>query len=110
MPYNVTESLFLTADRQRIVPESSSEAAFLFARPGKVVSDADAARYGLTTDTDEKSEDVSENKAETTDENKADEPDDADDVEDADESHVCDECGFEAKSAGGLTRHQKTHE
>lgn len=26
------------------------------------------------------------------------------------DTHVCDECGFEAKTAGGLASHQRSHE
>lgn len=29
--------------------------------------------------------------------------------EDGEEALVCDVCGFEAKSAGGLSTHQRTH-
>ena len=107
--HTVTERLFVTADRERIVPETSSEAAFLLATPGTKLSDEDAAKYGLTTatpepvdssdDEDVKAEDVSENKAESVDDNKADDDEDG---------FPCDECDFVAKSAGGLTRHQKT--
>lgn len=39
--------LWLTADRERVVEEGDPEAAFLFATPGKEVSDEDAERYGL---------------------------------------------------------------
>ena len=39
--------LYLTADRTRVVEEGDPEAAFLFATPGKEISDADAEKYGL---------------------------------------------------------------
>lgn len=39
--------LWLTADRERAVPEGSAEAAFLFCSPGDEVSDEDAKQYGL---------------------------------------------------------------
>lgn len=39
--------LWLTADRERVVEEGDPEAAFLFATPGKEISDADAEKYGL---------------------------------------------------------------
>lgn len=39
--------LFLTADKERLVGEESSEAAFLFASPGDEIADEDVARYGL---------------------------------------------------------------
>jgi hypothetical protein len=39
--------LWLTADREQVVEEGDPSAAFLFATPGKEVSDADAERYGL---------------------------------------------------------------
>lgn len=41
------EALWLTADRERLVPEGDPEAAFLFASAGKRVSREDAERYGL---------------------------------------------------------------
>ena len=40
--------LYLTADKERLVEEGSADAAFLFATPGKEISDEDAERYGLT--------------------------------------------------------------
>lgn len=39
--------LWLTADRERVVEEGDPEAAFLFATPGKDISDEDVERYGL---------------------------------------------------------------
>jgi len=41
------EKLWLTADRERLVPAGHKEAAFLFTLPGRKVSVADAERYGL---------------------------------------------------------------
>jgi len=41
------EQLWLTADRERLVPVGHKEAAFLFTLPGRRVSVADAERYGL---------------------------------------------------------------
>lgn len=43
----VTERLYLTADRERVVKEGDPAAAFLFATPGKDVSAEDAKRYGI---------------------------------------------------------------
>ena len=46
-PVEVNERLFLTADREKVVPEGDPEAAFLFATPGDEVSEEDAKRYGI---------------------------------------------------------------
>lgn len=40
--------LWLTADRTEVVEDGDPRAAFLFAAPGKEISDADAERYGIT--------------------------------------------------------------
>jgi hypothetical protein len=45
--YLVTERLFVNADKSKIVPEDSPEAAFLLATPGKRLSAQEAAKYGL---------------------------------------------------------------
>lgn len=45
--YRTTERLYVNADRSRIVPEDSSEAAFLLAAAGKEISAEDAEKYGL---------------------------------------------------------------
>lgn len=45
--YIVDRKLWLTADRDQVVEEGDSRAAFLFATPGDEVSDTDAKRYGL---------------------------------------------------------------
>lgn len=47
------EKLWLTADRERLVPDGHREAAFLFGTPGKRVSREDAIRLGLVEQTDE---------------------------------------------------------
>lgn len=43
----VTQRLWLTADRSRLVVEGDPDAAFLFAIPGHRVPRADAIRYGI---------------------------------------------------------------
>ena len=48
MSYKATERLYVNADRTKIVPEHSSEAAFLLAAEGKELPDDVAERYGLT--------------------------------------------------------------
>jgi hypothetical protein len=50
MPKTATEDLWLNADRSKVVSGDSEEAAFLLARAGSPVSDADAERYGVKTD------------------------------------------------------------
>lgn len=42
------EKLWLTADRERVVPDGDPEAAFLLGTPGKRVSADEAERLGLT--------------------------------------------------------------
>jgi hypothetical protein len=41
------ETMWLTADRERLVPDGSPEAAFLFSTPGKRISVEEAQKYGL---------------------------------------------------------------
>lgn len=45
----VTERLYLTADKERVVAEGDPDAAFLFAAPGSEISAEDAEKYGLGT-------------------------------------------------------------
>jgi hypothetical protein len=45
--YIADRKLWLTADREQVVEEGDSRAAFLLAAPGDEVSDEDAKRYGL---------------------------------------------------------------
>lgn len=45
--YLVTERLFVNADKSKIVPEGSPEAAYLLATPGKRLSAEEAKKYGL---------------------------------------------------------------
>lgn len=47
MGFEITERLYLTADRESVVPEGHPDAAFLYATPGKTVSDEEAEKYGL---------------------------------------------------------------
>lgn len=45
----ITERLYLTADKERVVKEGDPGAAFLFATPGKEISAEDAKRYGIAS-------------------------------------------------------------
>lgn len=45
--YRSDRKLWLTADRERVVEDGSSEAAFLFAGEGDEITVEDAERYGL---------------------------------------------------------------
>ena len=47
--FTCTEKLWLTADRSRLVPDGSAEAAFLFCVPGRQIPMRDAVQYGLAT-------------------------------------------------------------
>jgi hypothetical protein len=42
-----TEKLWLTAEKDELVPDGDERAAFLFCVPGQRVSQADAERYGM---------------------------------------------------------------
>ncbi len=48
MPVVANKTLYLNADRTELVEEDSPDAAFLLARAGTRVDDADAERYGIT--------------------------------------------------------------
>jgi hypothetical protein len=41
------ERLWLTADRERVVPDGHPDAAFLFTTPGQQITREEAERYGL---------------------------------------------------------------
>jgi len=43
----ITERLYLTEDRKRIVKENDHTGRYLFAVPGDDISDAEAIKYGL---------------------------------------------------------------
>ena len=45
--FTADRRLWLTADRETVVEEGDSRAAFLLATPGDEVSDDDAKRFGL---------------------------------------------------------------
>jgi hypothetical protein len=45
--YRSDRKLWLTADREHVVEDGSSEAAFLFAGEGDEITTEDAERYGL---------------------------------------------------------------
>lgn len=45
--YTVQERLALTEDGERLVPEDSKEARWLYTIPGRTMSMADAIRFGL---------------------------------------------------------------
>ena len=47
MPVAV-KTVYLNADKTRVVEESSPDAMFLLAREGAFISEDDAARYGVT--------------------------------------------------------------
>lgn len=44
----VTERLYWTADKRRVVPEGDPEAAFLYAPAGRLIPESEAAALGLT--------------------------------------------------------------
>lgn len=44
------ESLCLTADRKRVVPETDPKAAFLYCRPGHKIPSEAAAQFGIGDD------------------------------------------------------------
>lgn len=44
-----TEKLWLTADKNELVPDGDPRAAYLFCTPGRLVSREDAQRYGMAT-------------------------------------------------------------
>lgn len=54
--HTVTERLWLTEDRQRVVPEGDPAARFLFATPGTRIHAEDARRYGLVSDAGDQEE------------------------------------------------------
>lgn len=43
----VTQHLYLTEDKKRVVPEGDPDARWLWATPGMAVNERDAIRYGL---------------------------------------------------------------
>lgn len=45
--FEVTERLWLTADRTRVVKDGDAQAAYLLAAPGRQITREDAERYGL---------------------------------------------------------------
>lgn len=45
--FTATERIWLTADRERVVPDGSAEAAFLLANEGSEIPAAEAERLGL---------------------------------------------------------------
>lgn len=61
----VTERLYLTADKERVVKEGDPAAAFLYATPGKEITAEDAKRYGIKAAAKpaDKAEPAPENKA-----------------------------------------------
>lgn len=48
MVYTSDKALYVNADKSRVVPGDSPEAAFLLVGEGGQLSDEDAAKYGLT--------------------------------------------------------------
>lgn len=65
------------------------------------LTEAEAKRIGATEVGTKKR--TAQNKARTPVADKADDPDE-------DSGNVCDVCGFEAKTSGGLAAHQRSHE
>lgn len=61
--YISKERLFLTADRERVVPDGDSEAAFLLVGEGCELDLEIAQRYGLTEDAAAKGRTPAANKA-----------------------------------------------
>lgn len=47
MAYTLTEKLWYTADRSRVVPDGDPEAAFLLGPAGHLITDEEAIRLGL---------------------------------------------------------------
>ena len=47
MPYKPARRWYLTADRERLVPDGDLEARFLFCIPGRSVPDLEAVKYDL---------------------------------------------------------------
>ena len=92
----VDRNLYLTADRDELVEEGDARAAFAWAREGSTRPKDEADRLGYKA----KSQPANKAKAAPTEDKAA----------DAEESHICDVCGFEAKTAGGLASHQRSHE
>jgi hypothetical protein len=45
--HTIKQRLYQTENRDRLVPDGDPEARFLYAVPGRRISDADAKRYGL---------------------------------------------------------------
>lgn len=97
-----SERVYVDAEGNRVSSDSSVSKR-LYAPAGATLSESEAHRLGVTdsgvaadNDPVSTSEDTSE----------ADEPTEGSDDEG---SLVCDECGFEAKSAAGLGAHQRTH-
>lgn len=72
------------------------------------LTDDDAQRLGATEVTTKKR--TAANKARTVETARTADVASADEVEDQDDGNVCAECGFEAKTAGGLASHQRSHE
>ena len=61
MTYQLTERLWYTADKSRVVPDGDRAAAFLLGGPGQVIEMAEAERLGLV-DKPEKGEKPAANK------------------------------------------------
>lgn len=99
MPFKSDRDIYLNADKSAVVEEGDPDAAFLLVGAGSEIDDTEAAKYGL------KSTGKTEDKAVAAPEDDKTEQDDTEGDELA-----CPECDFVAKSAGGLTRHAKTHE
>lgn len=96
----VDRRLYLTDDGE-LVEHGHPDAAFLWASEGTEVTEQEAERVGYKAAAapDDKSADAPENKSAEP------EPEEEPEAE-----FVCDVCGFEAKTAGGLGSHRRSHE
>ncbi len=45
--HTITKRLYITVDGDRLVEEGDPDAQFLYANPGRKISDEDAAKFGL---------------------------------------------------------------
>lgn len=88
----VDRRLYTDADGN-LVEDGDPSAAFLWAAEGAEVTEEEAERVGFKAKKQPKNKAVTAPKSDK-----------------SDDTHVCDVCGFEAKTAGGLGAHQRSHE
>lgn len=100
----VSERVYVDAGGNRVAADSTAPKR-LHASVGATLSESEARRLGVT-DSGVPTADGPVSTSEDADT----EPEAAGPESDGDdESHVCDVCGFAAKSAAGLGAHQRTH-